>query len=211
MLILTSSVASVAKHIHNTYLKDCGHKTILFIDTAAEPEIGHEEGDDFWLVADLKSLEDQGYEVERYTVTGKTDLEVREKINSNDIVYMCGGNTKYLLEELKKSGAFSYIKEQVKVGKPYIGTSAGSIVAGPRLPDYFYDITDTASEEVLCLNLVNFTLVPHWGSAFFASEYKNGKRLDKVYKETQEPLLLLTDSQYVYVNDDGMVTIVTTI
>jgi len=207
MMILTSSIASVATNVYDHYLKDKNYQTILFIDTAAEPEIGYEPGDDDWLIRDLHSLQNLGYSVDRYTITGKTYEEVKEMFDSYDVLYMCGGNTKHLITSLKSQKVDELLVGLVKAGKPYIGTSAGSIVTGRRLPDYFYDTNDA---DILCLGLVNFTMVPHWGSPLFADEYKNGKRLDQVYKLTQEPLLLLTDSQYVYVHDDESMNIITT-
>ncbi len=204
MMILTSSVASVADHIYANYLADKDFKTILFIDTAAEPEIGHEPGDDSWLIADLESLQKQGYTVDRYSVTGKTRNEIEQMCGEYDVLYMCGGNTKHLIEQLHASDTFELIIDLVRSGKPYIGTSAGSIVTGPRLPDYYYEKGDA---DIRCLGLVNFSLVPHWGSPYFASEYKNGKRLDQVYNTEQEPLLVLTDSQYVVVNENGSLVI----
>ena len=49
---------------------------------------------------------------------------------------MSGGNTIHLLQQLRKTDSFNFIKDQVNAGKTYIGTSAGSIIAGPKLPIY---------------------------------------------------------------------------
>ena len=206
MIFLTSSVGSVAAHLHKNFLAGKGYKSVLFIDTAAEPEIVN--GDE-WLQRDLQALREQEYQVDRYTVTGKTREEVEAEIDRYDILYMCGGNTAYLLNQLQKTNTFSLIVEKVQGGKLYIGTSAGSIIAGPRLPDYFFDEMPEL-EDTTCFNFVNFTLVPHWGDEYFRERYV-GERLQKVYKDTQEPLLLLTDTQYVQVGDDGFVRIINTV
>ena len=208
MIFLTSSVGSVADHLHKNFLADKDFKTVLFVDTAAEPEVGKETGDDAWLLKDLESLRNQGYQVDRYSITGKTREEVEKKIDEYDILYMCGGNTGYLLNQLRKTDTFDLIIEKVKEGKPYIGTSAGSIVCGPRLPDYFYeDLEDL--EDPAGFNSVNFTLVPHWGDEYF-KERHIGERLKRAYRIDQDPLLLLTDRQYVQVLEDGAVKIITT-
>lgn len=180
---------------------------MLFIDTAAEERIGKEDGDDDWLQADLQSLRNQGYRVERYTITGKTKEEVEKEIEKHDILYMCGGDTAYLLHQLRKTDTFGLVIQKVKNGTPYIGTSAGSIICGPRLPDYLIEETDL--EDKTCFNFVNFTLVPHWGSPHFKEKYL-GERLPKVYKPSEGPFLILTDTQYVQVLDDGSFKIVTT-
>lgn len=204
MIILTSSVASVAGHIYQNYLSDKDYKTILFIDTAAEAEIGKIEGDDDWLRADLKSLRDQGYQVDRWSITDKTKEEIDSKLEEYDVIYMCGGDTKYLLSQMQQTKSYNLFIDKVRAGKPYIGTSAGSIIAGRRLPDYFHDVEANA-ESNQCLNLVNFTLIPHWGSEHFKDVYVS--RTEISYKDTQEPLLLLTDSQYVHVDEDGRMII----
>ena len=204
MIFLTSSVASVADHLYQNFLSNKKFKTVLFIDTAAEPK--DQSGD--WLLKDLRSLERQGYIVERYTITGQTRDSIEKKIDAYDVVYMCGGSVSYLLNELRKTDSLELIKGKVLGGKPYIGTSAGSIICGPELPDYYYDeisgLTDTK-----CFNFVNFTLVPHWGDEHFRERYV-GSRLEKTYRDTQVPLLLLTDRQYVQVLEDGGVKIITT-
>lgn len=206
MILLTSSIASVAGHLYKNFLADQNYKSVLFIDTAAEPEIA--DGDE-WLQADLQSLKDQGYQVDRYTVTGKAREEIEKEIDKYDVIYMCGGNTAYLLIQLQKTDSFTLIKEKVRNGKPYIGTSAGSIVAGPELPDYFTETADPELKSKECFNFVSFIVVPHWGSEHFRDEYV-GQRIKLAYKDTQKPLLLLTDKQYVYVNDDGDLQIINT-
>jgi len=205
MILLTSSIASVAEHLYKNFLADKNYKSVLFIDTASEPEVV--DGDE-WLQADLQSLKDQGYQVDRYTVTGKTRKEIETEIDKYDVIYMCGGNTAYLLSQLRKTDSFTLIKEKVREGKPYIGTSAGSIVAGPELPDYFIE-EDPDLKTKECFNFVSFIVVPHWGQEAFRDEYV-GERLDIAYKDTQKPLLLLTDKQYVYVNDGGEIQIINT-
>lgn len=205
MIFLTSSIGSVATHLHNTFLRDKGFKTILFIDTAAEPEIQY---GDAWLQKDLQSLRDQGYQVDRYTVTGKTREEVEEQIDAYDVLYMCGGNTAYLLNKLHRTDTFSLIKQKVEAGKPYIGTSAGSIVAGPKLPKYFSD-EEPELEDKTAFGFVNFVMFPHWGDDYF-EERDIVKRLNIAYQPHENPILALTDTQYVQVLEDGAFKIITT-
>lgn len=170
----------------------------MFIDTAAEPK--GERDDLEWLKNDRKALVDAGFKVSDYTITGKSRDQLETDLNEFDYIYLSGGNTAYLLEQSQKSGFVSLIKELVQKGKIYIGTSAGSIIAGPRLPDYFAD-EDAELENNDGYGFVNFTLLPHWGSEDFKERYL-GERLKIVYKDDQVPLLLLTDNQYVHVQND---------
>jgi len=206
MIFLTSSVSSVASHLYKNFLADKGYKTLLFIDTAAEPEIA--DGDDDWFQADLKSLKDQGYQVNRFSFTGKTRKEVEEALDQHDIVYMSGGNTSFLLQQMQKADALELLKEKIQSGKPYIGCSAGSIIAGPKIPEYLAEY-EPKLEDYTALNLVNFIVAPHWGSVHFKDEYI-GKRIEVGYRDDQPPYILLNDTQYIQVGDGGFFKIIET-
>jgi len=199
-LYLTSSVHAVAHDIAKKEDLTKGNK-LVFITTPAEPE---EEGDDLkWLKNDRQSLVAAGFAVQDYTITGKNKNQIEIDFESFNYIYMSGGDTSYLLEQSQKSGFVTLIKDLIKSkDKVYIGTSAGSIIAGPRLPEYYlregYALIDRN-----CYGFVNFTIVPHWGSKSFEKEYLE-ERLKIAYKHTQAPLILLTDNQYIVVQDDEM-------
>ncbi|MFZ2187847.1 MAG: Type 1 glutamine amidotransferase-like domain-containing protein [Candidatus Moraniibacteriota bacterium] len=199
-LFLTSSVHAVARDIAEKVDLTQANR-LVFIDTAAEPKGEREDLE--WLKNDRQALVDAGFVVSDYTITGKSRSQLEIDLDAFDYLYLSGGNASYLLEQSQKSGFITLIKELVSVkGKIYIGTSAGSIIAGPKLPDYFRE------EEVTLKNrntygLVNFTIVPHWGSLDFKEKYL-GERMKSVYKEDQVPLVLLTDNQYVHVQNDHM-------
>ncbi|MCF8588353.1 Type 1 glutamine amidotransferase-like domain-containing protein [Gordonia liuliyuniae] len=50
-----------------------------------------------------------------------------------DAVYVGGGNTFALWHELTESGTAALLDERVRAGLPYIGLSAGSVIAGPDI------------------------------------------------------------------------------
>ena len=209
MILLTSSVATVADHIKKKFLIDKDIKTILFIDTAAEPEIGKVDGDDDWLQADLKALRDQGYQVDRYTVTNKTREEIETEVDEYDVIYMCGGNTIYLLQQLQKTDSFGLIIEKVKAGKPYIGTSAGSIIAGPKIPVYLEDSEGLKLDDYTGFQFINTIIIPHWGSEHFKEMYLE-ERLKLAYQASEPPFLLLSDYHYISVSEDGTIKVINT-
>ncbi|MFA7286803.1 MAG: Type 1 glutamine amidotransferase-like domain-containing protein [Patescibacteria group bacterium] len=198
-LFLTSSVHAVAQDIAKKINLVKANK-LVFITTAAEPK---EEGDLTWLYNDRQALVDAGFNVVDYTITNKNKSELERDLEGFDYIYLSGGNTAYLLQQSQKSGFVALVKELVqKKGKVYIGTSAGSVIAGPRLSDYYID-ESTELEDKKGYGFVNFTIVPHWGSGDFRKTYL-GERLKIVYKEDQVPLLLLTDNQYVHIKDEQM-------
>jgi len=197
-LFLTSSVSKVAHDIPKHTDLSKGNK-LVFIDTAAEPEKG---GDITWLIDDRKALVDAGFDVTDYTITEKKSAELKAFLPKFDYIYLSGGNTLHLLSESYKSGFIDYVKELVKAGKIYIGTSAGSIITGPFIPEYLRDDTKHSDvENKPSFGFVNFTVIPHWGSDFFKKEYL-GKRLKVAYKTDSVPYVLITDNQYLLVEDD---------
>lgn len=197
-LFLTSSVHGVAHDIAKRIDPSKGRE-LVFIDTAAELE----KGEKAWLKKDRQSLVDAGFSVTDYTITGKSRNELERDLEKFDYFYLSGGNTTYLLEQSRKSGFFSLVQELVKEkGKTYIGTSAGSIIAGPKIPDYLLD-EGAKPGDMTGYGFVNFTIAPHWGDEDFRDKYLQS-RLEIAYRRDQVPLLLLTNSQYVLIDGDHM-------
>ena len=197
-LFLTSDACSVAHDIPNHLDLSKGNK-LVFIDTAAEPE---KRGDITWLENDRQALVDAGFDVTDYTITGKSPGELRNYLPQFDQIYLSGGSTAHLLDQSNKTGFIDFVKELVgKMGKTYIGTSAGSIIAGPVLPKYleyekYPEVVDKKAYE-----FVNFIVVPHWGSENFRKRHLE-ERVEKMYTESGSPFILLTNNQYVHVKDD---------
>ena len=93
-----------------------------------------------------------------------TGEEIRNKLENNDYIYITGGNTFFLLQELKKTGADKIIIEQIEKGKTYIGESAGSIIMSPNI-EYVKDMDDCRKapelSDLSALHVVDFYPLPH--------------------------------------------------
>lgn len=191
-IFLTSSLQTVAKDLAKHL--DSKVKKFLFITTASEIE----EGDKTWLTKDRDSMTDLGYELEDYTLTDKTKFQVAEALQKVDGIVMAGGNTFYLLWKIQQSGSAKLIKKFVENGVVYIGSSAGSMVAGPDLYvtrekkelDPVPEIKDFKG-----LGITDLMIQPHWGSEHFKESY-----LNEIMKHSYIPgykQILLSDNQYV--------------
>ena len=108
--------------------RDLAKKKAIFIPTAGDPY----DNRDF-VEADRIALEKYGLDVVEMDVKNRSEEEIREAIDGVDIVLVAGGNTFYLMEKLKKSGADKVIKEFIEKGGMYIGSSAGSIICCPTI------------------------------------------------------------------------------
>ena len=170
-IFLCSYFAEVASKINEVV--NFQGKDIVFIDTAAKFEEVN-----FYVGEAVEILENFGAKLRRLDVScaknsaalvsSQDELycedEILSAISQCDIIYVSGGNTFYLLNELRKSCAAQAIKNAVKAGKIYIGESAGAIVAAP---DTRYatlmDENSAKTSDFTGLNLVDFYIVPHFG------------------------------------------------
>lgn len=198
-LFLTSTVDVVAFDIAKKIDVKNNNK-LVFITTPADPKGGPHTD---WMDDDRKALINVGFDVTDYTIVGKTKEQLEHDLKEYACIYVSGGDTAYMLKQSQKSGFIQVIQDLVNnQGKIYIGTSAGSIIAGSKCPDYLLskqDMLDLENKDGY--GLVNFTILPHWGSESFRKKYLD-TRLSIAYKEDQVPLLLLTDTQYVHVIND---------
>jgi len=198
-IFLTSSVHLVARDIAKK-LGGAKNKKLLYVYTASELKLGEP-----WQKTDRQSLVKAGFEVIDYTITGKSAATIKKDVKSIDIIYFCGGNTFYLLQQIQLTKSASVFRNAVKAGKIYIGTSAGSIVAGPDIyPSYRLDNAKQAPKikGYKGLSIVDFVIFPHWGSLHFKSRYLNHRLAFNYHTKNKFILLLLNDYQYIQVEDD---------
>ena len=125
-------LASYAMVTMSKIIKHEGHdfagKKAIFIPTAGDPY----NNKDF-VEADKIALEKYGLDIVEMDVKDKNEEEIRKAINEADVVLVAGGDTFYLMEKLKESGADKVIKEFIEKDGIYIGSSAGSIVCCPTI------------------------------------------------------------------------------
>lgn len=198
-IFLTSSLSLVATDLAKHIDKDV--KKFLFITTASE----NDTDDKWWQRADRKAMTDLGYTLEDYTVTGKAADEVTQKLSEFDGIIMEGGNTLYLLQQIQQSKSAKLFKKFVENGKCYIGSSAGSMIAGPDI--YASREKDELAEAPLldgfeALGITDIVIQPHWGSDHFRETYLN-EVVTNLYTPNHK-IILLSDSQYVIINGQNI-------
>lgn len=161
-LFLTSVFAKTAKEFKKFYGETNG-KSAVFIPTAANAD----GGGTIYVKRQRRALEKLGIKACVLDISVAESNEITAKLLNSDIIYIGGGNTFYLLQELKRSGADMIIREQIALGKAYIGESAGAVVAAPCI-DYIEDMDkrDAAPNLKDCsaLGLVDFYTLPHMNS-----------------------------------------------
>lgn len=157
LVSLTHNVTDLVKAAE----PDLRGRTVTYIPTAAIAE--EIEG---MAEEETRMLEDLGLTVDELEVSTASRETVREKLMKNDMIFVGGGNTFFLLQELKRSGADQIIAQEVEKGKFYIGESAGAIAACPDIGySAVMDVPDKAPglTDYTGMGLVDFYVVPHLG------------------------------------------------
>lgn len=159
-LFLCSSFADVAPLFEQACPMELQGKVVTFIPTASTPESYKE-----YVKLGQKSLEGLGLKVLPLDVATASSEEIRSTLSEGDLIYVSGGNTFYLLQELKRKGADKLIQREIETGKPYIGESAGAMILAPSI-EYVQLMNETQAAPELtsfaALGLIEKYPLPHY-------------------------------------------------
>ena len=196
-MILTSSLYESIELVKKFLDKNIESKKILFIPTATNVDEYKK-----YIHLTQKAFEDFGYEVENFDVSIFSEEIAKEKLSEAKIVFISGGNTFYLLQELKRKNLITYLKERIENGLLYIGESAGSVIAAPDI-EYASVIDDktvaTELDDYAGLNLVDFYIVPHFEEEPFVESSRNTVEL---YKDKLD-LKLINNKEAILVENNN--------
>ena len=200
-MILTSSLYESIELVKKFLDKNTESKKILFIPTATNVDEYKK-----YIHLTQKAFEDFGYEVENFDISIFSEEIAKEKLSEAKTVFISGGNTFYLLQELKRKNLTSYLKERIENGLLYIGESAGSVIVAPDI-EYASIVDDktlaTELNDYTGLNLVDFYIVPHFEEEPFVESSRNTVEL---YKDKLD-LKLINNKEAILVENNNFTII----
>jgi dipeptidase E len=129
-------------------------------------------------------------------------VDPRRKIQNADAVFIGGGNTFRLLKTLYDLKLLDPLREKVRAGAPYIGSSAGSVVAGPTLQTT-NDMPIVYPPSFIALGLVEFQINAHYIDRDPDSPHRGETREERLLQyleENSHPVLALREGAMVEVN-----------
>lgn len=195
-LFLTSEANIVLEKISELLPDKPENLKLAFVPTAADPY-----KDKSWLEDYRQALIKYGFNVKNVDLKNKTKEKLKKELNNIDIIFVAGGNTFYFLEKANKSGFTDVIRELVDKGIIYVGSSAGTVLASPDI-GYIKELDDPQKANLSSykgLNLVDFSILVHWGEKKYKKEYL--KLIRNNYFLGQKTILL-TNNQAVLVWGD---------
>jgi dipeptidase E len=175
MLLYLTSIASKTLDLLIPFLdKKPEELKAAFIPTAAD--LYSEKP---WVRSDKEKFVDLGFNVKTVDIKLFSKEMLRQELKNADIIFVTGGTTTYLLEKARESGFDQIVKELFKKGVIYIGSSAGSVLAGPTVEvDRIYDHRNLGGEldSYEGLRLTETVVLPHSDNEKYAVIIKEIER-----------------------------------
>ena len=151
-------------------------------------------------------LIDTGVLVSNIRILDFANRNDTKTMHEYDVLYVCGGNTFHLLNEIKRNNYDVEIKKFIYQNKLYVGVSAGSIIPTPKIeianvePS---DPNDVGLNDFSALGIIDFEISPHSPELvpFETVEIyaKTNKR--KIYAISNKTALKIEDTKIEAVGD----------
>src|SRR5947207_1329847 len=145
-----------------------------------------------------------GYSIESAHATDNP----QQAIERTDAIFIGGGNTFRLLKALQDLDLLEPIRRKVRNGTPYIGSSAGSNVAGPTIKTT-KDMPIVQPRSFESLGLVPFQISPHYldpdPNSLHMGETQE-ERILQFLEENETPVIGIREGAWLLI-ENGTVTL----
>lgn len=189
-LIPTLILASSGKFLRSAVAKDLfkmplSHLRFLYVTTASK-----KVDDTDYVDRTRQAFRDLQITFTELDVVGKTKAELQTALSANNVVYVEGGNTFYLLKVIRETGFDRLIKTAITNGLIYWGASAGSYVACPTIEvaGWSNSFERCGITDLTAMNLVPFLIKAHY-------EPNQLEIIKNKSKDFSYPLYALADHQ----------------
>jgi len=196
-LFLTSAAINVLDElvpmlpVQERGLKDC------YIVTA-----GNLDANPHWIDDEIDAIEDSGRGVRRVDLARLADDSLADAFDDCSVIWAGGGNTFYLLQEVRRSGFDTFLGEKLADGVPYVGTSAGSIILAPNIECVRYADDPAQAPQLTSfagLNLFPLVALAHFDNPDLRDVYR---KILMHALEHDVAFVTLRDNQFIHMEGD---------
>ncbi|WP_346882718.1 dipeptidase PepE [uncultured Algibacter sp.] len=174
-------------------------KTILFIPYARPSGISHNEYTEIASNAFAK--------INKHIIGIHTQTNPIEAIEQAEAIFVGGGNTFVLINQLHKSQLITPLRAAILNGTPYLGTSAGSNICGLNIKTT-NDMPIVYPPSYTALALVPFNINPHYLDPDTNSKHKGETRETRIkefHKFNTQPVIGLREGSWLDVKGDSII------
>lgn len=204
-LFLTSTSCNVLDEFVKLLDKSPSELTVAFIPTAANVY-----DDKYFIERDREKLILLGFKIFDLNIAGKTEKYLYENLKSTDIIFVAGGNSFYLLEKSIESGFYELVKQFVEEGKYYIGSSAGSVLAGSSISHVTLLDNQTKAPKLKSFEgfkLIDKIILPHYDNKKYQDKMKiimteNSKFHDKIITLNDNEALVIEGTKTYLISNN---------
>ena len=191
-LFLCSHFSSVGSLIK----EEIENKKVAFIPTASL-----REGYTGYVGSARKLFKKLGAIVTEIDISTEAYSTIQSVFEDADVIYFTGGNSFFLMDQLRKTETDELLKKELANGKLMIGESAGAIICAPTI-QYIEQMDekpeDYSQEDNEGLDLIDFYVLPHYLTAPFK------KITERIMAEFSDlNICAINNHQAIIVNDEG--------
>ncbi|WP_270202705.1 Type 1 glutamine amidotransferase-like domain-containing protein [Bifidobacterium pseudocatenulatum] len=191
-LFLCSHFSSVGSLIK----EEIDNKKVAFIPTASL-----HEGYTGYVGSARKLFKKLGASVTEIDISTEAYSTMQAVFEDADVIYFTGGNSFFLMDQLRKTETDELLKKELANGKLMIGESAGAIICAPTI-QYIEQMDekpeDYSQEDNEGLDLIDFYVLPHYLTAPFK------KITERIMAEFSDlNICAINNHQAIIVNDEG--------
>ncbi len=131
----------------------------------------------------------------------------QEAVKNAQAVFVGGGNTFVLVNELYKQNLISILKEKINNGIPYFGTSAGSNICGLTMQTT-NDMPIVYPSSYTTLGIIPFNINAHYLDPDLTSTHKGETRETRIkefHTYNDIPVLGLREGSWLEINGDNII------
>lgn len=174
-------------------------KNILFIPYARPSGISHDEY--------TEKVSDAFNKIDKNVQGIHTFDNPNEALEKAEAIFVGGGNTFVLLNQLYKLNLITDLKKIVSEGTPYLGTSAGSNICGLTIKNT-NDMPIVYPPDFNAIGLVPFNINPHYLDPDRTSTHMGETRETRI-KEfhcyNTQPVIGLREGSWLHVEGDSII------
>ena len=178
-LLLTSSGLSkrvIGEALQGMFDKSPSEVKVGFIPTAANIEPYSKD----WVISQFNQLQRYGfYQIDIVDIAAD-GVDWRARLEECDMLWLSGGNTFYLLDQVRKNGFDEWLRENID-SKVYVGGSASSILMTPTIAVAGLEPGDenvVGLTDLTGLGYVDFEIEPHCDAARIEAMKEYAERSD---------------------------------